>query len=60
MKSQFKINKFDFNHPLYKNVFSEEVKLIDYPISIKSFKINNNISNTKIIKLENNNIFIIL
>ena len=58
MKSQFKINKFDFNHPLYKNVFSEEVKLIDYPISIKSFKINNNISNTKIIKLENNNIFL--
>ena len=58
IKSQFKINKFDFDHPLYKNVFSEEIKLIDYPSSFKSFKINNNISNTKIIKLENNNTFL--
>ena len=53
-----KINKFKFEHPIYKNVFKKEIKNIHYPSSKKSYTLKNTIPKTKIIDFENNNSFL--
>ena len=56
---KLKINKFTLEHPLYKNVFKEALSKVNYPLSKKSYKLNNTIISSRIISLENNNEFLL-
>ncbi|MAW21010.1 MAG: hypothetical protein CMD16_01270 [Flavobacteriales bacterium] len=60
IKNEIKINKFTLEHSIYKNVFKEELKQINYPICKEYYKINNNKLSTQIIGFSNQKDFLSL
>ena len=57
-ESKLKINRFSTKHPVYKNVFSEELDKVDYPISSQSYFLNKRRICTQIIGLANKENFL--
>tara|TARA_B100001758_G_C18416520_1_gene620346 strand:+ start:1944 stop:3962 length:2019 start_codon:yes stop_codon:yes gene_type:complete len=60
INSDIKINKFNLDHSIYKNVFKEKLKQINYPICKEYYKTNNNRLSTQIIGFSNQNDFLSL
>lgn len=53
-----RINQFSTDHPIYKNVFNEAIKRIDYPNSKKGYFLNKKITSTQVIGFENKQDFL--
>jgi len=59
IKNEIKINKFSTNHSIYKNVFSEALNKVNYPISHQAYLLNKQKISTQIIGLANREDFLI-
>jgi hypothetical protein len=58
IENELKINQFSTNHSIYKNVFSETLKKVNYPISKKNYCLNKQKISTQIIGLANKQDFL--
>jgi hypothetical protein len=58
IKNEIKINKFSTNHSIYKNVFSEALNKVNYPISHQAYLLNKQKISTQIIGLANREDFL--
>ena len=56
--NKLKINQFSTKHPIYNNVFTEELSKTDFPVSKQNFILNTNIVSTQIIGLANKEDFL--
>ena len=57
-KNTLKINQFSTKNPLYKDVFTEELIKINYPVSNQSYTLNKQKISTKIIGFSNGEDFL--
>ena len=57
-KNDLKINLFKTEHPMYKNVFSEPLKNVNYPISNECYVLSRHKISTQIIGLANKTDFL--
>ncbi len=56
--NKLKINQFSTKHPIYNNVFTEELSKTDFPVSKQNYILNTNIVSTQIIGLANKEDFL--
>lgn len=57
-ENKLKINIFETKHPIYKNVFSEALLNVNYPISYQSYILNQNRTSKQIIGFANKTDFL--
>jgi hypothetical protein len=57
-ESELRINQFSTKHPIYKNVFTERLDKVNYPISNQTYFLNKKKISTQIIGLANKEDFL--
>ena len=58
LDNSLKINQFNLEHLIYRNVFKEKLKQVNYPLMHQYFTINNSVLKTQIIGLANKQDFL--